>query len=60
VKDDSSKWEVFFEIVVSVAIFSFGCSAGSEHKEKTAIKAGVAYYTNNAAGESICVWRECK
>ena len=59
-KDDSSKWEVFFEIVVCVAIFAFGYRAGKEHKERVAIKAGVAYYTNNAAGESICVWRECK
>lgn len=56
------------KLVDVILLFSLGALAGicfaawrsDLYHEKQAIKAGVAYYTNNAAGESIFVWRECK
>lgn len=47
-----------------VVSFIVGCCFGAHGSqsliEKEAIKAGVAYYTNNASGESVFKWKEAK
>lgn len=37
-----------------------GICIGEKKIEKQAIRAGVAYYTNNASGEAQFKWKECK
>jgi hypothetical protein len=61
---------VSYEIKVFLAIgaiaisfilgVSFAAHGTQSLIEKDAIKAGVAYYTNNASGESVFKWKECK
>jgi hypothetical protein len=46
-------------ILVLVGLF-VGQSRGESLIKQEAIKAGVAYYTNNASGESVLKWKECK
>lgn len=56
------------KLVDVVLVFCLGALAGvyfaawrsDSYWEKQAVKAGVAYYTNNEAGESVFKWKECK
>lgn len=56
--------EVFIVMVIGVILFFVGWAGGKSRGEldikQEAIKAGVAYYTNNAEGESVFKWKECK
>ena len=48
-------------VVVSFIVgWYFGANLSQSMIEKDAIKGGVAYYTNNANGESVFKWKECK
>ena len=59
-------YEVEVTLTTAAVVISFivGCVIGSNGTqsqiEKAAIKTGVAYYTNNASGESVFKWKECK
>ena len=51
-------------VVVSVGVFIIGAGVGvntgrTEIKEE-AIRAGAAYYTNDASGKPQFKWKECK
>ena len=60
----SYETEVNLAIAAIVISFIAGCAIGAHRTqsqvEQNAIKAGVAYYTNNADGQSVFKWKECK
>ena len=49
---------------VAVSMFIIGIILGFTRGDtllrEEAIRAGAAYYTNNASGESVFKWKECK
>lgn len=51
---------VFVAIPLCCAIYIAAFVQGRTVAEKEAVKAGVAYYTNNASGESVFKWKEVK
>lgn len=40
--------------------FALGLNEGSTGIKEEAIRAGVAYYTNDASGKAQFKWKECK
>ena len=53
---------IVFWMICLVFIFGFlfGSFVGEGKMERQAIRAGVAYYTNDASGQVHFKWKECK
>ena len=56
--------DVFIAVTLAVFVFLLGFAVGTQvgqsNAKEEAVRASSAYYTNNAAGESVFKWKECK
>ena len=60
---DDEQYPIYAGIISGMLLlfaFILGSRIKASNLKEQAIRAGVAYYTNNASGEAQFKWKECK
>ena len=58
-QDDAMPYFLCILLGIIIGGFTGGCS-GISHMKHESVRAGVAYYTNDASGSVQFKWKECK